>query len=107
MDAIGPGVLMPIFCDRLVTIFVCKNKEINGVLDPMPTVFWFTPESITKIEGKTESELLGEPKPEVCKTIERFTVFDTYTVVWVRRSIFEGAFAGTSIKYDGPYVLKE
>jgi hypothetical protein len=107
MDAIGPGVLIPIFCDRLLTIFICRDKEINGVLDPMPTVFWYTPESITKLTKKQESELLNEPEPEVSETIERFTVFDTYTVVWVRRSIFEGAFAGTSVTYRGPYLLKE
>lgn len=107
MDAVAPGFVAPIHTESRIVVFLCKNKEINGVTDPDPIVFSCTPESILKLKQVTREQIVSAPQPEVNETYECFSVFDRFMLIWIRRSIFEGAFAGTSVTFSGPYLLIE
>lgn len=107
MNAVEPGFVVQIHAQPEIVVFLFRDKEINGVAEPDPEVFSCTPKSVLKLKQITKEKMVTQPEPEVHETYESFVVFGNFTLIWISRSIFEGAFAGRSITLRGPYLLVE
>jgi hypothetical protein len=108
MDLTQPGTVGKLYVDNCIEVFLLRDKEENGVLDPDPQVYACTPKSINDLPTLSEAQVKEEEeKVDQNTRFERFTVFDQKTIAWKRQCVFEGAFHGTTVTFSGPFLITE
>jgi hypothetical protein len=85
--------------DKLV-VFVVRDREENGHLDPDPVEVRLTPDDILNLKPITMQEIADDKKND-------YVIFSVLgkQICWQKHSVFEGAFAGTIISFYGPFLI--
>lgn len=96
------GAIHKITEDDKMVLFVVRDREENGILDPDPVEVRVTPDSIQQLKTVTMQEIADDKKNDY----EIFSVFGKQ-ICWQKHCVFEGAFAGTTISFYGPFLISD
>lgn len=77
--------------------FLVLDREENGLADPDPKIVRVTQQSISVLPVRQLQDIVNDRQK-----YEVFSVFGRL-ICWERRAVYEGAFAGTTIFFHGPY----